>query len=229
MPLASDRSPRSSGPARSTRCSSRVLSRRRRQESRRRVVSQSGTRRAAPSGSGPGWRPCRGPGLTPAHRRAYPVALGLVGRREHHAAAHRDGPAAQPRAVALLDSGVERLEVGVHDRSLGTGSTASGDNMEHMFDPGSDMRRSHGARRALAPRPSAQQGQPLQVLVAHGYSFYSVSAIDSVARHGVAPTLSRHARGPDHTGWRGCDAGPACTHTALRTSTRMALSSAKGQ
>ena len=46
------------------------------------------------------------------------MRLGLVAGRQHHAAADDHRPAAQPRVVALLDGGVERVEVGVQDRRV---------------------------------------------------------------------------------------------------------------
>ena len=52
------------------------------------------------------------------HRCVHTEALGLVAGGEHDAAAHDDGTVAQPRIVALLDRGVERVEVGVQDRRL---------------------------------------------------------------------------------------------------------------
>ena len=53
--------------------------------------------------------------LPPAHRRLHAVRLGLVARGEHDAAADDHRAPAQPRVVALLDGGEERVEVGVQD------------------------------------------------------------------------------------------------------------------
>ena len=52
-----------------------------------------------------------------AHRRPHAAPLRLVARGQHDAAADDHRPAVQPRVVALLDGGVERVEVGVEDRS----------------------------------------------------------------------------------------------------------------
>ncbi len=71
---------------------------------------------------GPRAQPPRQPA---AHRRAHPVRLRLVARREHDPAADDDRPPAQPRVVALLDRRVERVEIGVQDGRLGH---------EHMFE-----------------------------------------------------------------------------------------------
>ena len=54
----------------------------------------------------------------PAHRRSDSSSLGLVARREDDALADDHGPAEQARVVALLDRGVERVEIGVQDRRL---------------------------------------------------------------------------------------------------------------
>ena len=56
--------------------------------------------------------------LPAAHRRAHPAGLRLVARGEHHAAAHDHRPSAQRGRVALLDRGVERVEVGVQHGRL---------------------------------------------------------------------------------------------------------------
>ena len=56
--------------------------------------------------------------LPAAHRGADPERLGLVARREHDAAAHDHGAAAQAGIVALLDRREERIEVGVENRRL---------------------------------------------------------------------------------------------------------------
>ena len=58
--------------------------------------------------------------LPAAHRGADAERLRLVARREHDPAADDDGPAAQPRVVALLDRRVERVDIGVQDRRLPT-------------------------------------------------------------------------------------------------------------
>jgi hypothetical protein len=57
-------------------------------------------------------------GLCPAHRGADPVGLGFVAGREDDARPDDHRPAAQRRMVALLDRGVERVEVGVQDGRL---------------------------------------------------------------------------------------------------------------
>ena len=51
--------------------------------------------------------------LSSAHRRAHSARLGLIARSEHDAAADDDRSAAQLGGIALLDRGVERVEVGV--------------------------------------------------------------------------------------------------------------------
>ena len=58
------------------------------------------------------------PGLVPAHRRAHAERLGLVAGGEHDAAADDDRAAPQAGVVALLDGGVEGVEIGVQDRRL---------------------------------------------------------------------------------------------------------------
>src|SRR5581483_10394286 len=60
-----------------------------------------------------------------AHRRLDPERLRLVARREYDAHPDDHRPADEPRIVALLDRGEERVEVGVEDRR------AAG--YEHMF------------------------------------------------------------------------------------------------
>ena len=54
--------------------------------------------------------------FAPAHRRADAVGLGLVARRQHHAAADDHRAAAQAWVVALLDRREERVRVRVQDR-----------------------------------------------------------------------------------------------------------------
>ena len=56
--------------------------------------------------------------LPAAHRGAHPAGLRLVARRQHHAAADDDRPTAQRGRVALLDRGVERVEIGVQHGRL---------------------------------------------------------------------------------------------------------------
>ena len=56
--------------------------------------------------------------LPAAHRGAHSTGLRLVARREHHPAADDDRPTAQRRRVALLDGGVEGVEVGVQHGRL---------------------------------------------------------------------------------------------------------------
>ena len=58
-------------------------------------------------------------GLAATHRRPHPVGLRLVAGGEDDARADDHGPPAEPRIVALLDRGVERVEVGVEDGGLG--------------------------------------------------------------------------------------------------------------
>ena len=53
--------------------------------------------------------------LGAAHRGAHAVGLGLVAGRQYHSAADDHRPAAQGRVVALLDGGIERVEVRVQD------------------------------------------------------------------------------------------------------------------
>ena len=54
-------------------------------------------------------------GLRSAHRGTHAVCLRLVARRKDHAAPDDDGAAAKATVVALLDGGVEGVEVGVED------------------------------------------------------------------------------------------------------------------
>ena len=56
--------------------------------------------------------------LPAAHRGAHPTGLRLVARRQHHAAADDDRPAAQRGRVTLLDRGVEGVEIGVQHGRL---------------------------------------------------------------------------------------------------------------
>ena len=67
----------------------------------------------------------RPPGLRAAHRRPHAARLGLVAGRQHHAPAHDDRAPAEARIVALLDRGVEGVQVGVEDRDV--------PRHEHMF------------------------------------------------------------------------------------------------
>jgi hypothetical protein len=48
-----------------------------------------------------------------------PVCPRLVARRQHDATADDHGTTAQPRIVALLDGGEERIEVRVEDDEAG--------------------------------------------------------------------------------------------------------------
>ena len=59
-----------------------------------------------------------------------PKPLGLVAGGEHDPAADDHGAVAQPWIVALLDRGVERVEVGVQDRRR---SVIVQRRIEHMF------------------------------------------------------------------------------------------------
>ena len=56
--------------------------------------------------------------LAAAHRAAHPAGPRLVAGAHHDANADDHRPAAQPRVVALLDGGEERIEVGVQDRRI---------------------------------------------------------------------------------------------------------------
>ena len=86
----------------------------------------------------------------PAHRRAHPVRLRLVARGEHDPAADDHRPPAQPRVVALLDRGVERVEIGVQDRRrLGH---------EHMFEQSSLAVNSVSRRRSRVDRGGPARG-----------------------------------------------------------------------
>jgi hypothetical protein len=79
--------------------------------------------------------------LPSAHRGAHAAGLRLVGRREDHAPADDDRPAAQAHVVALLDRRVESVQVGVQDRGAA--------RHEHMF-----------ASRAAVVRCGAPNGAP---------------------------------------------------------------------
>ena len=58
--------------------------------------------------------------LPAAHRRADPVRLRLVARRQHNATADDDRAAAEPRVVPLLDRREERVRVRVeHEHMFG--------------------------------------------------------------------------------------------------------------
>ena len=70
-------------------------------------------------------------GLRAAHRRPDAEGLGLVAGGEHDPPADEHRPAPQAGIVALLDGGVERVEVGVQDRRLA--------GHEHMFPQGCDV------------------------------------------------------------------------------------------
>ena len=74
--------------------------------------------------------------LPAAHRGTDPERLGLVARSEHDATADDHRPAAQARIVALLDRGVERVQVGMKDRRFA------------------------GHERMFAPCPASVQGFP---------------------------------------------------------------------
>jgi hypothetical protein len=60
-----------------------------------------------------------------SHSAADATRLGLVAGGEHHPATDDHRPPAEPRVIALLDRGIERVGVGVHDRQLAW--------HEHMF------------------------------------------------------------------------------------------------
>ena len=55
----------------------------------------------------------------PRHAAVHAERLGLVGGREHHAAADRDRLAAKRRVEQLLDRRVEGVEIGVQDGRRG--------------------------------------------------------------------------------------------------------------
>ncbi len=58
------------------------------------------------------------PGPPPRHPPSHSEGLGLVGGRQHHPAAHGDGPAAQRWIQQLLYGGVEGIQIGVEDGGL---------------------------------------------------------------------------------------------------------------
>jgi hypothetical protein len=58
------------------------------------------------------------PRLAAAHGRAHAARLGLVAGSQDDASADDHGPSAQRRLIALLDRGVERIQVGVQNRRL---------------------------------------------------------------------------------------------------------------
>lgn len=61
----------------------------------------------------------RVPACLPAsHGGAHTARLRLVAGCQHYAATDDYGPAAQPGGVALLDGGVEGVEIGVQHRGL---------------------------------------------------------------------------------------------------------------
>ena len=70
------------------------------------------------------------PRLGPTHCGAHAVGLGLVAGRQNDTAADDYRPSPEPRVVALLDGGIERVEVRMQDGRLG--------RHEHMFAPGCD-------------------------------------------------------------------------------------------
>ena len=71
----------------------------------------------------------------PPARHAGPDAVGpgLVGRGQHHAAAHRDGSIPQGRVQKLLDGRVEGVQVGVKDRRSARSRHHPWRLVEHMF------------------------------------------------------------------------------------------------
>ena len=79
------------------------------------------------------------PRLPPVHRGAHAAPLRLVAAREHDAAADDHGPPAQVRCVALLDRGVERVEIGVQDGGLAV--------HEQMFASSTDRTEADAAAR----------------------------------------------------------------------------------
>ena len=90
----------------------------------------------------------------PPAGHAGPNAVGprLVGCRQHHAAAHGDGPFPQGRVQQLLDRRVEGVEVGVKDRRPARSRHHARRIVEHMFDfHGHGIERS-SKRRSRGPR-----------------------------------------------------------------------------
>src|SRR6478609_1606227 len=77
-------------------------------------------------------------GLPSAHRGANAVRLRLVARSEYDAATDDHRPAAQRGVVALLDGGVERVEISVQDGGRRPSRRSHGRH-EHMFAPRSDV------------------------------------------------------------------------------------------
>src|SRR5436309_13101891 len=70
------------------------------------------------------------PGLQATHRRPHTARPGLVAGRQHDPGSDDDRATAEPRIIALLDRGVEGVQVGVQDRGLA--------RHEHMFASGLD-------------------------------------------------------------------------------------------
>ena len=86
-----------------------------------------------------------------AHRGADAERLGLVAGGEHDPAADDHRPAAQPRIVALLDRGEERVEVGVQDRRLARTYVRTGQPSSRVI-AGSQRRKPPRKAFVFAPR-----------------------------------------------------------------------------
>ena len=97
--------------------------------------------------------------LPAAHRGAHPTGLRLVARRQHHAAADDDGPAAQRGRVTLLDRGVEGVEIGVQH-----GRLAPHPALPPIVRPAD--RRTH-RRHGVAVRWSSERAHPRCGIAAH--------------------------------------------------------------